>query len=236
MTAPYRITPIHNWHQRHGAHMTTSGEWQRVLNYGRPNVEREAGITSVGICDVTYLAKVNIQGKKSDELLAQTSNSRVPKVGHSVAIARPNEGSLPVRLVRLTDDRFLLLGEADDCRDLQGSMDFLADNVRCAHVEDFTSSFTAILVVGPKSSGLLKKLSSANLDAVPLDGCLQTSIARVGSVLVRWNLGETPGWLLLVSRDHGEYVWECVLSAGHEFDIEPFGMEAQQAIAKRGAH
>jgi sarcosine oxidase, subunit alpha len=235
MTIPFKVTPIHNWHQRHGAQMAAVGEWQRVLNYGKLAAEQEAGKMSVAICDVTHIQKVNIQGKLSDELLTQTANSRVPKVGHCVSIATPNESKLALRLARLTDDRFLLLGEAEDCVELCSSMDAISNSIGCAHVEDFTSAFAAILMVGPKSSDLLKKLGSANIDALPVDGCLQTSIARVGSVLIRWNIKDLPGWMLLFSRDYGEYVWECILSAGHEFGIEPFGMQAQQAMAQKGA-
>lgn len=235
MKVPYRITPLHHWHERHGGTMTTVSDWKRVLNYGNLEAEQEANRSAVGICDVTYITKINVQGKHSDELLTQTSNSRVPKVGHCVSIPTSDKNNFPTRLARLTDDRFLVLGEAESCAELHRSMEAAADNIGCAHVEDFTSSFAAFWLLGPKSHDVLKKLGSANIESVPLDGCLQASIARAGAVLIRWNDGEPSGWLLLVSRDYGEYVWECVLSAGHEFGIRPFGLEAQRVIARRGA-
>ena len=236
MNTPYKVTPLYHWHVYHGGRMTTVRDWKRVLDYGNLEAEADASRSGVGICDVTHFTKINVQGKHSDELLTQTSNSRVPKVGHCVTIPPVNKNHLPMRLVRLTEDRFLVLGEAENINELQQSMEAAADSIGCAHVEDVTSSFAAFLILGPKSHDVLKKLGSANIEGVPLDGCLQTSIARSGAVLVRWNGGDPSGWLLLVSRDYGEYVWECILSAGQEFDIRPFGLEAQRVIAKRGAH
>ncbi|HXN21708.1 MAG TPA: hypothetical protein VOA41_03080 [Candidatus Dormibacteraeota bacterium] len=236
MTAPYKVTPLHNWHQRHNARMDTVSEWRCVLSYGDSKAEMEASRSAVGIGDVTPLAKINVQGEHSEELLEQNSDRRIPKVGHCLPIMPSSHGRIPTHLARLTDDRFLLLADPADRVDLYSSMEAAANSPGCAHVTDLTSSFAAMLLLGPKSLELLKKLGSANVGGIPVDGCVQTSIARVWSFLVRWNIEEAPGWLLLVSRDYGEYVWECILSAGHELGIQPFGLETQHAITRRGVH
>ena len=46
-------------------------------------------------------------------------------------------------------------------------------------------------------------------------------------MLIRRDVREVPGWLDLVSAT-GEYVWESVLAAGHEFGIRPFGTQAEK--------
>jgi glycine cleavage system aminomethyltransferase T len=236
MTAPYKVTPLHHWHQQHNARMDTVNEWRCVLSYGDSKAEMEAGRSAVAIGDVTPLAKINVQGERSEELLGKTSDRRIPKVGHCLPIMPSRYDRIPTHLARLTHDRFLLLADPADRVGLYSSMEAAAKSAGCAHVSDLTSSFAAMLLLGPKSPELLKKLGSANVEGIPVDGCVQTSIARVWSFLVRWNIGETPGWLLLLARDYGEYVWECTLSAGLELGILPFGIEAQRAVTRRGTH
>ena len=58
----------------------------------------------------------------------------------------------------------------------------------------------------------------------------QTATARVWSLVIRNEVRQGSAWMLLVSRDYGEYVWESVLAAGSEFGIQPLGMLAAEAI------
>jgi glycine cleavage system aminomethyltransferase T len=59
---------------------------------------------------------------------------------------------------------------------------------------------------------------------------VQTATARVWSLLIHHEARQGTAWLMLVSRDFGEYVWESVLAAGQKFGIRPLGMLAAQEI------
>ncbi len=74
---PLRRTPLHDWNLKQGATMTMAGLWHRPWYFARPGegIEeayvREMTITrqSVGLCDVTSLGKIAIQGPDATELL-----------------------------------------------------------------------------------------------------------------------------------------------------------------------
>ena len=74
---PLRRTPMHDWNLAHGATMTMAGLWHRPWYFARQGetiVEayiREAATVrkTVGICDVTSLGKISIQGPDATELL-----------------------------------------------------------------------------------------------------------------------------------------------------------------------
>ena len=74
---PLRQTPMHDWNLKHGATMTDAGLWHRPWYFAREGETldeayvREATTvrTTVGLCDVTSLGKIAIQGPDATELL-----------------------------------------------------------------------------------------------------------------------------------------------------------------------
>ena len=72
-----RITPLHEWNLNHGAKMIETGLYQRPWFYPKKNESlsdayiREATTVrkTVGLCDVSSLGKISIQGPDSTELL-----------------------------------------------------------------------------------------------------------------------------------------------------------------------
>jgi glycine cleavage system aminomethyltransferase T len=234
MNTPYRLTPLNRWHETHGARMAGVGGWRRVLHYGDANEEQAIAMSAVAICDVTPFSKIDVHGKQSGALVERACSSAIPDIGHSLSLRGSNQSSAAVRLIRLTNERFLLVGEPDDCHELTKSLESVADAISCAHVHDISSCYAAFLMFGPKTLALLSRLSPADIAGIPLTGCCQTPIARTAGILVRWHGGEPSGWLLLVSRDYGEYMWECVLAAGQDLGVCPIGVEAQRAITAGG--
>ena len=74
---PLRRTPMHDWNLAHGATMTMAGLWHRPWYFARDGETineayiREADTTrkSVGLCDVTSLGKIAVQGPDATQLL-----------------------------------------------------------------------------------------------------------------------------------------------------------------------
>jgi sarcosine oxidase subunit alpha len=74
---PLRLTPMHDWNMEHGATMTMAGLWHRPWYFARAGEgiseayvrETETTRESVGLCDVTSLGKIAIQGPDATEFL-----------------------------------------------------------------------------------------------------------------------------------------------------------------------
>jgi glycine cleavage system aminomethyltransferase T len=101
----------------------------------------------------------------------------------------------------------------------------------CLHVTDVTSVYAAFHLIGPKTTELLKELGSAPVDNIAVNGCVQTTTCRVWSLLIRRPALQSSAWLVLVSRDYGEYVWDSIRAAGRKHDIHPFGLSAAKVLA-----
>lgn len=102
---------------------------------------------------------------------------------------------------------------------------------------DVTSVMADLLIAGPDGRGILGKLTSANLSdsALPDGGCVQSGVAHVRSIILRWDIGNLPAFHLLVGREYSEGVWDALLHAGHEFSLAPFGLQTYQALQSGAA-
>lgn len=100
------------------------------------------------------------------------------------------------------------------------------------YVTDVTSGYTQFLLAGPRSRDILSKLTSLNLSdgSLPDLACGQSRLAHVRTIVLRKDISGMPAYHLLVSREYGESVWESVLHAGQEFNLAPFGLQAEQRL------
>lgn len=228
MNYPYRLTPMDKWHRQRSARMVEVSGWRRVVDYGDPDAEIAAVRSSVGLGDATPLTKIDARGRHSARILGGLW--KVPAVGEcGLAVSAQAGGSLAY-IVRLTAERFIILGSPEEGQQLYTRLTDVAAGDTCAHVTDVTSAYAVLQLAGPLSTKLLKKLGSSQIDSVTTDRCIQGPLARVHVLLVRRDVGNVRSWLLFVSRDFGEYLWECVLWGGREFGIRPFGTAAERAF------
>ena len=239
MTALYGLTPMHQWHREHGARFTEEAGWKRTESYGDPDQETASVSTAVGICDTSSLTKIDVQGTASDSFLRRYLALPLPRPGLclSSSSSAVSVGGALLHVSRLTSHRFLLLTEPGSRRVLSQRLSDAASASGCVHVTDLTSAYAAIHLVGPKSLDLLKKLCPADLAprSFPSSRCVQAPVAKVGGLLIREDIAGLLAYYLLVSRDYGEYVWKCVMAAGQEYGIRPFGLTAEQRLERKEA-
>ncbi len=230
---PYRLTPIHHWHQCHGARIEEIEGWKRVIDYGNIQSEISCLKAAVGVSDVTPLAKLEIRGRDCGEILGNLVS--LPKPGSGASVVLSQASKAPYWLARLAIDRFFLIGGGENGVDINNILKGPAGIRKCVHLTDVTSTYAALHLVGPMSTAVLKKLGPVCAEAMATSDCCQSPLARVWAFVTRRDVGDLPAWLLLISRDYGEYFWECVLSAGNEFGIRPFGIRAAELLAESEA-
>lgn len=230
MKVPNKFTPLHRWHEGQGGQFSTVAGWECVSTYGDLEAEAAAANCSVGIRDVTPLSKIDIQGRHSSQLIHELFGTQVPNVG-GCALASSNDNQYRVCISRLTAERYLAIAAPGCQKHLYHVAVEGAREKDCVHVTDVTSVYAAFHLIGPRATEVLKRVGRAQVDTVQSWHCVQSVTARVWSLLLRHEKGQSPAWLVLLSRDFAEYVWEAVLAAGHEFAIRPFGsMSASTSV------
>jgi heterotetrameric sarcosine oxidase gamma subunit len=177
--------------------------WSLPASFGDPSSECECVAQGVGLCDVSWMVRLDLKGSGVKSVLA---------------FAEAQTWTLGRGHVLITCD-------ADARAAVLASLEGLAPPV---YVTDVTSVYAQFLLAGQRVRDVLRKLTALDVSdrKLPDLACAQTSLAHVHTLVLRQDLRSIPAFQLLVTRDYAESVWESVLHAGREFNIAPFGADA----------
>jgi sarcosine oxidase, subunit alpha len=249
---PIRRTPLHYCHGELGAVWMDMGDWKRPRYYENPAnaterrcVEEEyrAVRERVGLIDVGTLGKLDVQGRDCGALLDRVYSNRLSDL-------RPGR----VRYSVLCDEAGIMLDDGTISRlaadhyfitTTTGNLDFVQQWLEWwligtgwdVHITNVTG-LAAVNLAGPQARLVLSKLTDCDLSsgAFPYMSCRQVEVAGVPVLLLRIGfVGET-GWEMHFPGEWGEYLWKKLVEAGKEFDIRPFGVEAQRLLRLEKRH
>ncbi|HEX5272286.1 MAG TPA: hypothetical protein VFW33_17435 [Gemmataceae bacterium] len=206
--SPTRRTPLHHWHQAHGARFVDRDGWQVVAAYSGADAEAAAARAGLGLADVTGAAKVSLRGPGLSAAFPSLAPCRIAPHGESQLACR------------LTDDHVLLLAPAPGVA--------LSAPDGTAVRSDVTCAYAGLELVGPGLDGVLCRLTHLDVRpvALPPESCAETALAGVEALLVRRDRGTLPALRIYVAWDLGEYVWERVMEAGRDVPVTPLGTDA----------
>jgi heterotetrameric sarcosine oxidase gamma subunit len=232
---PPRLSALHYTHEKLGARFVSRAGWQVPQTYTSPEDEAGAIREGVGVADLSSRGKLLVRGDADAtlELLGDAFGVGSVEVGHTARIAVEGQADSPwdrSYLARLVADEFLLFtppgAESEVARRVEEER--AADDLFLT-VVDGTSGLAGLAVVGPAGREILSKLCALPLNArdFPNQRVAQGSLAKAHAIFVRNDVEALPAFELYVERPYGEYVWMCVMDAGREFGIIPFGWGAR---------
>lgn len=218
--APLKRSPLSESLRSEGAVTQDYFGWEAVAHFGSP--EDEARLIprlirgGVGLADWSWLPKFEIQGQNLDA-------------------AAPLPPS--ARAWRLARDRYLITCSAADREAVESQLvrdSQPAPERPSFYVTEVTSAYAALLLAGPRSTAVLRKLADLDLSggAFPNHSCQRTGIAHVPVTLLRDDFGGLQAYLLLCGREYGEWLWSTVSRAGEEFGMQPFGLSAREQLTR----
>lgn len=118
-------------------------------------------------------------------------------------------------------DEWTILGPADRSWALVERLD------RSGHVSviDHTHSRALFRLTGPEAASVLEKLCSLdwNDHMTPDGAAVSASVAKVTCDIVRNDVDGTRSYLISCDRSYGQYLFDAMLDARHEFAINPVG-------------
>jgi sarcosine oxidase, subunit alpha len=251
---PVRRTPMHAWHEAHGAVFEDVGQWKRPWYYLRRGesmaeaVDREvaAARKSVVILDASTLGKIDLQGRDVAEFLNRIYTNAWSKL----AIGRARYGLMLGEDGMVFDDgvttrlgeRHYLMSTTSGgaARVLAWLEEWLQTEwpelqVFCTSV---TEQWATISLSGPACRRLLAEL----VDDVDLDPAAFAHMSvREGHVrgvparLFRVSFTGELSYEIQVPASYGLPVWEACMAAGEKHGIMPYGTEAMHVLrAEKG--
>ena len=230
-----KLTAMHHQHLALGAMMDDYDGWQRPSRYTSAEVELEAVREAAGLSDISPLGKFVVQGSDVAASLSTILRGAPTEAGGvaECSLERADvNGHAPILVSRLADTELFVTSAPESASSLGASLsESLAG---CAHIVDMTSGLAAINVAGPASSRIIAKLTDLDMSSRSLLdlSCAQGMLAEVHAIIVRRDRGSLPSYDIYFGRDFGEYLWEVMVEAGHEYGMAPIGVEALKELAE----
>ncbi|WP_297772356.1 sarcosine oxidase subunit alpha family protein [uncultured Roseovarius sp.] len=245
---PIRKTPSHFWAEEQGAEFVEVGMWLRAQwfprageTHWRESVDREVLQTrrSVGVCDVTTLGKIDVQGSDAAEFLNAIYCNGFAKL----AVGRTRYG-LMLRedgiamddgtAGRLAEDHFVVTTTTANAVGVYRHMEFVR---QCLYPDmdvqliSTTEAWAQFAVAGPRSRELLRKIVDPEFDMTnegfPFMACGEITVCGgLRARLFRISFSGELAYEIAVPTRYGDAMIRRLMEAGREFDVVPYGTEA----------
>ena len=245
---PYRLTPSHQWAKENGATFVEVGNWLRAQWYARPgeqgwrdSVDREvtATRTSVGICDVTTLGKIDIQGSDAGEFLNRIycngfATLAVGKVRYGLMLREDGIAYDDGTTARMSENHYVMTTTTANAvlvfRRLEFARQCLWPDLD-VHLISTTDGWAQFAVAGPNARTLLRKVIDADHDisneAFPFMACGEVTVCGgTPARLFRISFSGELAYEIAVPARYGNAMMGVLMQAGAEYDATPYGTEA----------
>ena len=240
---PVRKTPMHAWHDSHGADWEPVGDWRRPYAYPRGTetvaqaVEREVINTreKLGLLDASTLGKIIVKGRDAGKFLDMMytntmSNLRPGRCRYGLMCSENGFLSDDGVVARIDEQTWL-------CHTTSGG----ADRIH-AHMEEWlqtewwdwkvwvvnvTEQLAQVAVVGPNARKLLEKLAGMDVSAerLPFMAWADGTIGGIDCRAYRISFSGELSYEIAVPANQGLAFWEMLMNAGAEFGAMPYGTE-----------
>lgn len=243
---PKRLTPSHKWAEEQGAIFVEVGNWMRAQWFPRKgettwreSVDREVLATrsSVGVCDVTTLGKVDAQGTDAADFLNKIycngfAKLAVGKTRYGLMLREDGIAMDDGTAARLADDHFVVTTTTANALPVYRHMEFVR---QCLYPDmdvqliSTTEAWAQYAVAGPNSRNLLSKIVDQDIsnDAFPFMACANITICGgLRARLFRISFSGELAFEIAVPSIYGDALMRRIMQAGTEFDVTPYGTEA----------
>lgn len=190
------------------------------LHFGDPDGEA-AQATSLGLCDISALARAGAKGWTAVAWAATIDGVAVPETNNTALLQA--DGAW---LARLADSEVLIVGALD------GGDAGLASPPEGAYPVPREDTNAALMVTGSRAPELFSRLCA--VDTRPhrfANGAVaQTHLAGLNAIIIRTDLGPTLAFRCLFDNTAALYLWRILTDAMAELDGAPVGLAALRAL------
>jgi sarcosine oxidase subunit alpha len=255
---PTRLTPAHSAARDYGAVFVESGAWLRASWFARPgetdwleSVTREvrATRTHVGVCDVSTLGKIDIQGPDAAEFLDRVycntfSTLAVGKARYGLMLREDGLVMDDGTTARLGERHYLMTTTTANAVSVMQHLEFCHQclwptlDVQIASVSEQWAQFSA---AGPKARDLLRRIVDADIDlsdaAFPFMAARDIRLAGGERArLFRISFSGERAYEIAVPARLGDATFRALLAEGQAFGVVPYGVEALAVMRIEKGH
>jgi sarcosine oxidase subunit alpha len=244
---PTRLTAGHRWATEQGATFVETGQWLRAQWFPLTgetdwlqSVSREVKATrsSVGVCDVSTLGKIDIRGPDAGVFLDRVyintfSTLPVGKVRYGLMLREDGIVMDDGTTARFASDHYVMstttANAAKVMQHLEHARQVLWPELDVQMVS-VTEQWAQYSVAGPNSRRLLEILLGSAIDLsdtnFPYLACAEFAWCGITARLFRISFSGELAYELAVPARYGDAAIRAIMEAGAAFNVAPYGTEA----------
>ncbi len=247
--APQRLTTSHAASLDMGAPMIEAGLWYRPSYFPRAgektwrqSCDREVNMVrqAVGICDVSTLGKIDLQGPDAGAFLdfVYTNTFSTLKVGRTrYGLMLREDGHVmdDGTTARLGDQHFLMTTTTAAAGEVMRHLDFV-HQCHCPHLDvrfaSVTEQWAQFAIAGPRARDLLDQVLGSPLkpEDWPFMACGPVSVTGVAARLFRISFSGEHAYELAVPARWGDSLFRGLVAQAEQMGGGAYGMEALNVL------
>ncbi len=247
--APERFTTSHAASVERGAPMIEAGLWYRPSHFPKPgethwrqSCDREVRMVreAVGVCDVSTLGKIDLQGPDVgaflDFVYTNTfSTLKVGRVRYGLMLREDGFVMDDGTCARLGENHWLMTTTTAAAGEVMRHLEWVHQALRPdldLRFVSVTEQWAQFAVAGPKSRALLNGLLDAPLDeaAWPFMACGAVSVLGVQGRLFRISFSGEHAYEIAVPARFGDSLFRELLARAEAMGGGAYGMEALNVL------
>ncbi|GLH80287.1 sarcosine oxidase subunit alpha [Bradyrhizobium sp. SSBR45G] len=244
---PTRLTAGHGWAEQNKASFVEAGAWLRAQWFTQegesdwlPIVSREVRDvrSKVGVCDVSTLGKIDVQGSDAGLFLDRVyinmfSTLPVGKTRYGVMLREDGIVMDDGTAARFAPDHYVVstttANAAKVMQHLEHARQVLWPELDVQLVS-VTEQWSQYSIAGPNARQLLERLLGDVIDAsdaaLPYLGCVAFTWRDVPARLFRVSFSGELAYEIAVPAQYGDAAIRAIMEAGADLGIVPYGTEA----------
>jgi aminomethyltransferase len=227
-------TPLNDEHEALGGKMVPFAGYSMPVQYPSGiRAEHQAVREAAGLFDVSHMGEFFVTGPDAVDFVQSitVNDAAAIEVGQAQysAMCREDGGILDDLIIYRFPDRFLLVVNASNrekdwawCQKHAAGFD--------VHLEDRSDEYGLMALQGPRSSGILSRVTDTDLEAIGYYRFAEGQVAGVDCIIARTGYTGEDGFELYVGADQAPAVWSAVLEAGADQGLIPAGLGARDSL------
>ncbi|QJF50670.1 sarcosine oxidase subunit alpha family protein [Roseobacter ponti] len=253
--APQRFTTSHTASVEMGAPMIEAGLWYRPSYFPRSgettwrqSCDREVGFVreAVGVCDVSTLGKIDLQGPGAAEFLDLVysntfSTLKEGRVRYGLMLREDGHVMDDGTTARLGPEHFVMTTTTAAAGNVMRHLEFVHQVLRPdldVRFMSVTEQWAQFAVAGPRARDLLNGLLKTPLDndTWPFMACGPVTVCGIAGRLFRISFSGEHAYEVAVPSRYGESLFTELVSRAESMEGGAYGMEALNVLRIEKGH
>ncbi len=180
----------------------------------------------MALCDLSHIQRIGFKGIGSNEWLS-SQQITIPQDINTAEIS--SNGCL---IARIGNQDILILDHLENKTNIkpvleqQWHHDYALNNHSCGNIMPRQDSHSCFYVCGVSAPEMFSTLCAVDLRIKKFNNLMiaQTSLARINAIIIRCDVGDTPGFYVLVENVSSEYCWNCIEEAMQDYSGQLIGL------------